>query len=99
MIASGLAFAVLLSAIHTLPEPTIAVSAFGAAWTIGFLAVPFPAGVGVREAVLIALVGRTTGAGAVIAASVAHRVVTIIGEFVFIVVSLAGSPKVSPRPQ
>ena len=54
---------------------------------MGFLAVPFPSGIGVREAVLIATVASPSGAGPVIVASVVHRLVTMLGELVMIAIT------------
>ena len=48
---------------------------------------PFPSGIGVREAVLIATVASPTGAGPGIVASVVHRLVTMLGELVMIVIT------------
>lgn len=81
---SGSAFAVLAYALHAASPAAAAVPAFAAAWTVGFLAVPFPSGIGVREAVLIATVASPSGAGPVIVASVVHRLVTMLGELVMI---------------
>lgn len=52
--------------------------AFAAAWTIGYILLPIPNGLGVREAVLIALVAKSTAI--VIGASVAVRVATMLAE-------------------
>lgn len=54
-------------------------AAFSVAWTLGFLAIPFPAGLGVREAALLALV--PVQAATIVAASVAGRIVTVAVEF------------------
>jgi uncharacterized membrane protein YbhN (UPF0104 family) len=63
------------------------VPAFAVAWTTGFLAVPFPSGIGIREGVLIAATGSPSGAASVIAASIVHRLVTMVGEIVMILFS------------
>jgi hypothetical protein len=84
---SGSAFALLAYALDAASPAVAAVPAFAAAWTVGFLAVPFPSGIGVREAVLIATVSSPTGAGPVIVASVVHRLVTMLGELVMIVIT------------
>jgi hypothetical protein len=62
-----------------------AVSAFGLAWTVGFLAVPFPAGLGVREGMLLLGLGGLTVPAVAVAVSVYHRVVTLVAEFLLIV--------------
>lgn len=71
---SASAFAILSS------EGLHAVFAFAAAWTVGYIVVLVPSGLGVREAVLIGLVGLP--AGTIVGASVAHRVATMVAELV-----------------
>jgi uncharacterized membrane protein YbhN (UPF0104 family) len=63
---------------HRDGSPISAIFAFAAAWTVGFVALPFPSGIGVREAALVGLLGLPSEF--VVAASVAHRLVTIVGE-------------------
>jgi len=58
--------------------------AFVAGWLAGFLLVPLPAGLGAREAVVIALVPGT-GTGLLLAASVAQRVVAAVAEVALLV--------------
>jgi hypothetical protein len=55
------------------------VSAFSFAYLVGFLAVPFPAGIGVREGVLA--IALPLSLPAVIALSGFHRVLTMAAEF------------------
>ncbi len=57
-------------------------TAFLVAWLAGFLAIPFPAGIGVREAALVWLLSPTLAAGPVIAASLAHRLITVASEVI-----------------
>jgi glycosyltransferase 2 family protein len=87
MLMGGLAFALLASSLHASSSFAAAVPAFALAWTAGFLAIPFPSGIGVREAVLIATLGPGAGVAPVIAASLAQRVVTMVGEVVMILVA------------
>lgn len=51
--------------------------AFVTAWTVGFLALPVPAGVGVREAVLLVTLGGLADTSVLVAASVALRLVAM----------------------
>lgn len=82
MLAAGAVFVVAYRApagsylVETAP-------AYALAWTIGFLAVPFPAGLGIREAALLLLIpgGSST---AIVAASAIVRVIYIVGELVAI---------------
>lgn len=82
---SGAAYAVLLRSLSEADGFGRATFAFSFAWLLGFLAVPFPSGLGVREAVLIATLG--SGAAIVIASAIAQRLITMVGEAVFIVAS------------
>lgn len=87
MLAMGAAFVVLLGGLGTAVPVTAAVPAYALAWTVGFLAVPFPSGLGVREAVLIALLGALTGAAPLIAASVYFRLAQMLAELLLILVT------------
>ncbi|MDY7102689.1 MAG: hypothetical protein S0880_16025, partial [Actinomycetota bacterium] len=64
--------------------PLTAMAAFGLAWAVGFVAVPLPAGLGLREAVLVLALTGIAGvdADAVIAASLVHRFVLLSAELV-----------------
>lgn len=77
----GLAFSLLASVATS--DLAMTTTAFSVAWTLGFLAVPFPAGLGIREAVLLALVPAQ--AATIVAASVVGRIVTMAVEFTLIV--------------
>jgi hypothetical protein len=57
----------LTQLLHLDVSPTRIVLAAVAAWVVGFLAVPVPAGAGVRELVFVALCGLPTASGAAIA--------------------------------
>lgn len=62
--------------------------AFALAWTVGFIAVPVPAGAGIREAVLLlALTGATPGQA--IAVALLHRLAMLVAEVIGF--SLAGA--------
>lgn len=86
-ITSSFGFAILAWSVRATDSPIAAVPAFAFAWTVGFLAIPFPAGLGVREAVLIAMLDTGAGVAPIIAASLAHRLVTMIAELVMILAS------------
>ena len=77
------AFTVLVGSLAEDVSPGIAFSAYAVSWVIGFLAVPVPAGVGVREFVLVALL-PDLGAGPLVAASLALRLIAIATEIVAI---------------
>lgn len=91
----GAGFALTLPGDPTLSSWLVAVPAFPLAWTIGFLALPFPAGVGIREGVLIALL--PVSAAAAIAASVIYRLVLMVGEVLMIGTARVVWPADTPR--
>ncbi len=74
-----LAFALLLHSVASGPNPFVVTCAFAMSWLVGFLAVPIPAGVGVREAMLVALVPGV-GAAPLLATSLALRLLSICTE-------------------
>lgn len=67
-------------------QPTIGVgrtaAAFAMAWAVGFVLVPFPAGLGVREAALVVLVGGPTAV--IVAASLALRLIAVGGDLLLV---------------
>lgn len=88
MLAMGLAFVVLLGGLGTIaPSLPAAVTGYTLAWTVGFIAVPFPAGLGVREAVLIALLSGMAGIPHLIAASVYFRLAQMLAEVLLILIT------------
>jgi hypothetical protein len=76
-----LGYTILLRSVAPGVSSWVVVSAFAASWVVGFLAVPIPAGVGIREAMLVALVPNV-GAAPVLAASLALRLLSIGAEVV-----------------
>jgi uncharacterized membrane protein YbhN (UPF0104 family) len=73
--AMCLAYTTMLGSLSD-ERPTIVFCAFAASFVIGFLAVPIPAGVGVREAVLVLLLPGV-GTGPLLAVSLALRLLAI----------------------
>jgi uncharacterized membrane protein YbhN (UPF0104 family) len=55
-------------------------AAYAFAWTVGYIALPVPTGLGIREATL-AVVLPVAVVGSVVALSAIHRLVTMIAEF------------------
>jgi glycosyltransferase 2 family protein len=80
LLVAGLGFTLIASSVHAETSAVASVPAFAVAWTVGFLALPFPSGVGIREAVLIAVLARPGSTAPMIAASLAHRAATISAE-------------------
>lgn len=80
LVSVAAAFAVLLGDL-TRVELWVAGSAFAAAWAVGYVVLPIPSGIGVREAVLVAVLpGLATGS--LLAASVAQRLLLVLAEAV-----------------
>ena len=85
--ASGMVFWAVLWMVspgHHLPAS--AATIFGAyvlAWLIGLVTPGAPAGVGVREAVLLFLLGKLIAPGDLVLAVVIGRMVTVVGDFMF----------------
>jgi uncharacterized membrane protein YbhN (UPF0104 family) len=77
------AYTVLVASLSDAAPPGLVFCAFAASWVIGFLAVPLPAGIGVREAVLVALVPGV-GTAPLLAASLALRLISIGAELLAI---------------
>lgn len=78
LLAYAGAFALLVGDLADV-APLWAGAAFCAGWWLGYLALPLPSGLGVREAILVgALPG--VGASVVLAASVAHRLTGVVAE-------------------
>jgi glycosyltransferase 2 family protein len=73
--ATASAYTVLLRSLTTDVSPAIVFCAFALSWTLGFLVLPLPAGIGVRETVLIAAL--PVGAGPLLAASLAQRLLAM----------------------
>jgi hypothetical protein len=80
-ITGSAAYAVLLSGQNTDANPVTVMSAFALSWVVGFLVFPLPSGIGVREAVLVAVVPGASSA-ALLAASLALRFLVLASEVV-----------------
>ncbi len=88
--AFGLAYGAL---VHDLDSSLGVVSAgvaFALAWAVGFALIPFPSGLGVREAALVVLVDGT--AAVVIAASIALRLLAIVADLVLVAITRRRRP-------
>ena len=70
-------------------------TAFSAAWAVGFVALPVPAGIGVREAVLLVLLEPSLGRPGALSFAVLTRVLHIVSDavvaLVFLVVRRSGA--------
>jgi uncharacterized membrane protein YbhN (UPF0104 family) len=73
----GLSFFTLVSAISAQPlSPIAAIGIFAVAWTAGYVVPGAPAGLGVREAILVAWVSPIIGGAAAVACVILHRVIS-----------------------
>jgi hypothetical protein len=91
--AAAVAYWLLLTGAGATLPPTTVMCAFGLAWLAGFLAIGFPSGLGAREAALVLLLDA--GTGAVVAASVVHRLVQATGELALLAAARRSVPAVS----
>jgi glycosyltransferase 2 family protein len=78
-VAGSAAYTVLLSGMGTDAQPVTVLSGFALSWVVGFLAFPLPSGIGVREAVLLAVVPGASSA-ALLGASLAQRFLVLASE-------------------
>jgi uncharacterized membrane protein YbhN (UPF0104 family) len=78
--AAGSAYLVLLGSFGPIGNPLFVMAGYAAAWTVGFVAVPIPSGVGIREAVLAAILHGVFPASVLVATSVYLRLVLLLTE-------------------
>lgn len=62
------------------PDTTLLISAFAIAWTMGFVTPGAPAGIGVREALLMLMLGPALGTGMATLLVLFMRAATILGD-------------------
>lgn len=91
--ASAAGFALLLGGITGGAPFGAAVTGYALAWVIGYLAVPVPTGVGVREGVLVLILGGSVPSALIIGAAVVHRLVTLAAELALLGVSRFGEAR------
>jgi glycosyltransferase 2 family protein len=79
---TGLAFAALVASVHPLPaaDVPLVVAAYAAAYAAGFLALLTPAGLGVREGVLVVALAPVLPAGPALAVALLSRVWMMLVE-------------------
>lgn len=98
-LGAGGGLVILAASLDAADPAALGLPAFALGWVIGFLALPVPAGIGIREAILVSLMASPTGAASVIAASVIHRLLTMGGEVLMILwnVRLRADPENTAR--
>ena len=77
---AGVAFGGILNGAGVRVSFGVIVPSFALAWLIGYIALPVPAGLGIREAMLVVLLSQPSGV--IVAASVAYRMVVLLVELV-----------------
>lgn len=80
LVSLSIGYAVSLRLFSSSYSVAMAVAGFAASWVVGFLAIPFPAGIGVREGMLVALLGSHVGVGVALGASLVTRLAVIAAE-------------------
>jgi len=89
-------YALFLALGFTGPPLAAAISSFALAWGVGFLVPGAPAGLGVREATLLALLSPLTGATPAVAIAIVHRVITALIDAAAALVGYAWMASDSP---
>ncbi|WP_100260796.1 lysylphosphatidylglycerol synthase transmembrane domain-containing protein [Qipengyuania seohaensis] len=92
----GLSFYVVLRSLGGEIPPMAAIGIFVAAWIIGFSAPGAPAGIGLRELAMVALLSLFADAAFAITVSLIHRTMTIVVDAI---VAAAGVTYLSTRNQ
>lgn len=93
----AVAFALPLEGVSQGQSFALSLVTFSFAWTVGFLALPFPTGIGVREAVLLAALAPQVVAAEVITASVYQRLITMGAEVLMIGLSVVFASRLGSR--
>jgi len=78
---------------------TVSVGGFALSWVVGFLVVIAPAGAGVREAIMIALLSTVISPASALAVALISRLMLTVGDLVLGLVTIAVTRStVSPNP-
>lgn len=92
LVMHGIMLALLLHP-NSSTSPLAIISANAAAWALGVLVVPAPSGLGVREGALVALLGGSIPASALLGAALLQRLVLLSAELVAVLV-VTGSARI-----
>ena len=92
----GALAAVLARAQDPSVSPPAVALAYVAAWLVGFICIPVPSGIGVREAVLVGIL-PAVDPGVLLATSVGHRVAALTSEVLLAGVSILRARRAAPR--
>lgn len=90
-LCAGVALQLLLRALDTDASWSLVLAATALSWAAGLLAVPIPAGLGIREAALIALLVGEIPATTAVAVALGSRVLFVLLDVTCLVASFAAS--------
>lgn len=76
---AGLSYYAVARAFAPAANPALCVAAYALAWVVGFITPGAPAGLGVRETILVVATGGALGPAAV-SIAIVHRLVTAVGD-------------------
>jgi uncharacterized membrane protein YbhN (UPF0104 family) len=76
----------------------LSVGGYAFAWSVGFLVIFAPAGVGVREVLLVTALSPAVGTGAATAVALVSRAVTTVGDLVAAAAAAAAGRRPAARP-
>lgn len=74
------AYLVLLGSYGPVDRPALVFAAYATAWVAGFVVIPIPSGLGIREAVLVGILHGVYPSSVIVATSVYLRLTTIVAE-------------------
>jgi uncharacterized membrane protein YbhN (UPF0104 family) len=95
-VLAGLSVYALAAAVGVPTVPlAAAVASFALAWGAGFLVPGAPAGLGVREATLLALLSPMVGTGPAVAIAILHRIISAVVDAIAALVGYAWMASVS----
>jgi len=97
-VAYGAALVVTTAGLSYHASWTLLTGAFAVAWAVGFLAIPVPGGLGVREAILLLLLRATLTTAQAVALAVVFRLAFIVAEAMMTLVAMAIPRRRVPAP-
>lgn len=77
----------------------VSTGVFAIAWLVGFVTLVSPGGIGVREAVLLAGLTPSYGAGTALGIAIVYRIVTSLGDAIGFLVGVAAERRLQRRAQ
>lgn len=88
-VLGGVSLALVIGALEASAPLTLSIPAAPLAWAVGFLFVPAPGGLGVREGTLVALLGSTVSVEAALGAALISRAMFIVKDVGGVALSFA----------